>query len=98
MFYASFLRNYGLQLSRNSYWKSLAYNSYTKCRYLKSQSCGGCVLCRLLCGVDDVFGHIGFVVEGQEIFFVVGADVRVFGANINPSDMRAEFFNFRDDF
>ena len=49
-------------------------------------------------GVDDVFGHIGFVVEGQEIFFVVGADVRVFGANINPSDMRADFFNFRDDF
>lgn len=32
------------------------------------------------------------------MFFVVGADVRVFGANINPSDMRADFFYFRDDF
>lgn len=48
--------------------------------------------------VDDIFGHIGFVVEGKEIFFVVGADVWVFGANINPSDMRADFFYFRDDF
>ena len=49
-------------------------------------------------GVDDAFGHIGFVVEGWQIFFVVGADVRVFGANINPSDMRADSFYFRDDF
>lgn len=32
------------------------------------------------------------------MFFVVGADVRVFGANINPSDMRTDFFYFRDDF
>ena len=32
------------------------------------------------------------------MFFVVGADVWVFGASINPSDIRADFFNFRDDF
>lgn len=49
-------------------------------------------------GVDDAFGHISFIVGGQQIFFVVSADVRVFGANINPSNMRADFFYFRDDF
>ena len=48
--------------------------------------------------VDDVVGHISFILVGSQIFLVVGADVGVFGPNIIPVDVRADFFYFLDDF